>query len=89
MKENERKTEEKRKFIIFFFLVGDSQKSKRVFCKVYAWLGLSVKVGTLFFTKSVEFGFGELSISRICEESQDLQSGHGFKACSFKNKRNK
>ena len=40
----------------------------------------------VFFTKSVKFGFGELSISQICAESRDLQSGHGFKACSFKNK---
>ena len=29
---------EKRKFRISFFLVGDSQKSKRVFWEVYAWL---------------------------------------------------
>ena len=42
-----------------------------------------------FFTKSVKFGFGELSICRICAESRDLQSGHGFRACSFKNKRKK
>ena len=42
-----------------------------------------------FFTKSVKFGFGELSISRICAESRDLQSEHGFRACSFKNKGNK
>ena len=42
-----------------------------------------------FFTKSVKFGFGELSICRISAESRDLQSGHGFRACSFKNKRKK
>ena len=47
------------------------------------------KVKTCFFTKSVKFGFGELSISQICAESRDLQSGHGFRACSFKNKRKK
>ena len=43
----------------------------------------------VFFTKSVKFGFGEVSISQICAESRDLQSGHGFRACSFKNKRKK
>ena len=42
-----------------------------------------------FFTKLVKFGFGELSISRICAESRDLQSGHAFRAGSFKNKRKK
>ena len=42
-----------------------------------------------FFTKSVKFGFGELSIGRICAESRDLQSEHGFRACSFKNIRSK
>ena len=41
---------------------------------------------TCFFTKSVKFGFGELSICRICAESRDLGPGHGFRACSFKNK---
>ena len=79
----------KGKFEFVFFPVGDSQKSKCVFWEVYAWLGVSVKVGTFFFTKSVNIGFGELSISRICAESKDLQSGHGFRACSFKTKRNK
>ena len=47
------------------------------------------KLQPCFFTKSVKFGFGELSICRICAESRDLQSGHGFRACSFKNKRKK
>ena len=42
-----------------------------------------------FFTKSVKFGFGELSIGRICAESRDLGPEHGFRACSFKNKREK
>ena len=42
-----------------------------------------------FFTKSVKFGFGELSICRICAESRDLGPEHGFRACSFKNKRKK
>ena len=39
-----------------------------------------------FVTKSVRFGRTELSISQICAESRDLQSGHGFRACSFKKK---
>ena len=47
------------------------------------------KLQPAFFTKSVKFGFGELSISRICAESRDLQSGHGFRACSVKTKRKK
>jgi len=47
------------------------------------------KVRPSFFTKSVKFGFGELSICRICAESRDLGPEHGFRACSFKNKRKK
>ena len=40
-------------------------------------------------TKSVKFRFGELSICRICAESRDLGPEHGFRACSFKNEREK
>ena len=39
----------KKDFFISLFPVGDSQKVKRVFWEVYAWLAASVKVGTLFF----------------------------------------
>ena len=135
---------EKRKLEISFFPPGDSQKSTRVFWNVYAWLGLSVKVGTFFFspsrsnlglvssrfagfvrnreiynlgmvsgpillkiegkswifmkkwksqpsfvTKSVRFGRTELLFLFPCSKSRDLQSEHGFKACSFKNIREK
>ena len=45
---NEREMKEQRKFRFSFFPVGDSQKSKRVFWEVYAWLGVSVKVATFF-----------------------------------------
>ena len=84
--ENERKRKEKRNFrISFFFRLVTPRTQSVFFWEVYALLGLSVKVATLFFTKSVKFGFGELSISRICAESHDLQSEHGFRACSFKN----
>ena len=38
------------------------------------------KLKTCFFTKSVKFGFGELSICRICAESRDLDPEHGFRA---------
>ena len=41
----------------------------------------------VFFTKSVKFGFGELSICQICAESRDLEFEHGFRACSLKNKK--
>ena len=85
----QRKRKEMRFFENSFFPAGDSQTEKRVFWKVYAWLALSVKVATLSFTKSVKFGFGELSISRICSESRDLGPENGFRACSFKNKRKK
>ena len=76
---------EKRKFRISFFLVGDSQKSKRVFWKVYAWLGVLVKVGTLFFHQ-----VGQIWSFRadfFCPESspRDLAFGHGFRACYFRN----
>ena len=43
-------------------------------------------MGACFFTKSVKFGFGELSICQICAESRDLGPEHGFRACSFKDK---
>ena len=76
--------EEKRNFHFSFFPAGDSQKSNRVFWKVYAWLGLSVKLGTLFFHRLVSSRLAE-----ICAESQDLQSEHGFRACSFEHKRRK
>ena len=71
------------------FLVGDSQKSKLVLLKVYAWLGVLVKVGTLFFHQVGQLGFGELSIGRICAESRDLGPEHGFSACSFQKKKKK
>ena len=45
----EEKRKEKRIVLIPFLRHGDSQKEECVFWKVYAWLGLSVKVGTLFF----------------------------------------
>ena len=44
------------------------------------------KTRPCFFTKSVKFRFGELSIGLSCSKSRDLQSEHGFRACSFKNK---
>ena len=44
------------------------------------------KVRPCFFTKSVLLGRTELSICRICAESRDLQSEHGFEACSLKHK---
>ena len=44
----EEKRKEKRTFKNSFPPVGDSQKSKRVFWEVYAWLGVSVKVATFF-----------------------------------------
>ena len=63
------------------------------FCPVQADAGCAKTVFTkcqpCFFTKSVRFGRTELSICRICAESRDLQSGHGFRACSFKTKRKK
>ena len=43
-----------------------------------------MKLQPCFFTKSVKFGFGELSICRICAESRDLGPEHGFRACSLK-----
>ena len=47
------------------------------------------KLQPCFFTKSVKFGFGELSFCWIGAESRDLQSGHGLRACSLKHKANK
>ena len=44
------------------------------------------KSGPCFFTKSIKFGRTELSICRSCADSRDLQSEHGFRACSFKSK---
>ena len=42
-----------------------------------------------FFTKSVRFGRTELLFFFPCSKSRDLQSEHGFRACSFKRIRNK
>ena len=38
---------------------------------------------------TVNSGFGELSICASCSKSRDLQSEHGFRACSFQDKGNK
>ena len=42
-----------------------------------------------FVTKSVRFGRTELLFFFPCSKSRDLQSEHGFRACSFKNIREK
>ena len=47
------------------------------------------KLQPCFFTMSVKFGFGELSICRICAESRDFEFEPGFRACSLKSKRKK
>ena len=74
----------------FPFFLSLTPRSQNVFFgRSTPGSGVRWKSGPCFFTKSVKFGFGELSIRRICAKSQDLQSGHGFGACSFKNKRNK
>ena len=51
--------------------------------------GNYTKVKPCFDTKSVRFGRTELSLRLSKSSSRDLQSGHGFEACSFKNKRKK
>ena len=48
----EEKRKEKRIVLIPFLRHGDSQKEECVFWKVYAWLGLSVKVWDLVFSPS-------------------------------------
>ena len=40
-----------------------------------------------FITKSVKFRFGELSFGVSGSKSRDLQSWHGFRTCSLKNRR--
>ena len=47
-----------------------------------------MEVATVLFHQVGQIWFGEVSICRICAESRDLQSGHGFRACSFKTKGN-
>ena len=42
-----------------------------------------------FVTKSVRFGRTELLFFFLCSKSRDLGPEHGFRACSFENKRNK
>ena len=42
-----------------------------------------------FVTKSVRFGRTELLFFFPCSKSRDLGPEHGFRACSFKNKRKK
>ena len=77
---------EKMNFLISFFPVGDSQKSKRVFWEVYAWLGVSVKVATFFCHQVGRIWSYRAVIFFPCSKSRDLGPEHGFRACSFKNK---
>ena len=51
-KNHEKTFRRPRKFWISFFPVGDSQKSKRVFWKVYAWLGFFGESRDLVFSPS-------------------------------------
>ena len=78
--------EVKRKCRISFFPVGDSQKSKRVFLEVYAWLGVSVKVATFFCHQVDQIWSYRAVIFFPCSKSRDLGPEHGFRTCSFKNK---
>ena len=80
---------EQRKIRFSFFPVGDSQKSKRAFWEVYAWLGVLVKVGTFECHQVGQIWSYRAVIFFPCSKSRDLQSEHGFRACSFKNKGNK
>ena len=80
---------EQRKFRFSFFPVGDSQKSKRVFWEVYAWLGVSVKVATFFCHQVGQIWSYRAVIFFPCSKSRDLGPGHGFRACPFKNKQKK
>ena len=68
------------------FSGGDSFITHRAYIAGRLKNDENTKSATLFFPKSVKFGFGELSICRICAESRDLGPEHGFRACSFKNK---
>ena len=86
---SERKMKEPRKFRFSFFPVGDLQKSKRVFWEVYAWLGGSVKVATFFCHQVGQIWSYRAVIFFPCSKSRDLQSEHGFRACSFENIRDK
>ena len=83
-------TEEKRKektiFENSFYPAGDSQKEKRVFWEVYAWLGVSVKVGTFECHQVGQIWSYRAVIFFLCSKSRDLGPEHGFKACSLKNK---
>ena len=88
-KENEREMKGTRKLWISFFPVGDSQKSKRVFWEVYAWLGVSVKVATFFCHQVGQIWSYRAVIFLPCSKSRDLGPEHGFRACSFKNKEKK
>ena len=69
----------------FPFFRSVTPRSQNVFFGRYTlgW-GFWWKSGPCFFTKSVKFRFGELSISWICAESRDLGPEHGFRACSLK-----
>ena len=69
-----------------FFLVGDSQKSKRVFLEVHAWLGGSVKVATFFCHQVGQIWSYRAVTFFPCSKSRDRGPEHGFRACSFKNK---
>ena len=63
-----------------FVPVGDSQKSKRVFWEVYAWLGVSVKVAT-FFCHQVGHILSHRAFFFQERAQQYLQVEKGFPAC--------
>ena len=71
------------------FSGGDSFITHRAYIVGRLRKGNYTLVKPCFFTKSDRFGRTELSISRICAESRDLEFEHGFRACSLRDKRNK
>ena len=89
LRENERKIKEKNEISNVLFSGRGFTEVKTCFLEGMRLVrALGESRDLVFFTKSVKFGFGELSICRICAESQDLQSGHGFKPVPLKIKGN-
>ena len=71
------------------FSHGDSLRAIHQIPGIYRGSLKKIQAQPCFVTKSVRFARTELFFCFPESSSRDLQSGHGFEACSFKNKRKK
>ena len=70
------------------FSGGDSFINHRAYIAGRLKKDKNTKSATLFFTKSVKFMSFEVFLVPFESSRRDLESEHGFEACSFENKGN-